>query len=351
MISKTFYGTLPDGRDVHTLSLRNSNGMQVDIITYGATVTRILVPDRNNNFGDVVLGYDTLDKYIDDEFYLGAAIGRFANRIARGRFVLNGKEYNLPLNNNGNHLHGGPGGLQKVLWNILPANDYQSDSVKLNHISKDGEGGYPGELNVSAVFSLNESNELAIHFEASSDKPTILNLAHHSYFNLSGNPSSSIDDHQLEINADAYTPIMPNGIPAGSIDKTENTPMDFRSAKKVGERIGDNFDQLTAAGGYDHNYVLNGGADKITKSASLYEPFSGRYMELFTDQPGLQLYTGNFLKDTAGKDGIVFRRRSGLCLETQNFPDAPNHSNFPSAVLNEGELYSKTTVYKFSVKQ
>ncbi len=313
-------------------TLTNSHGVAVSITNYGGTVTSIKVPDRNGEFGDVVLGYDTIDEYMRNPRYLGALIGRHANRIARGKFSLNGVEYQLAQNNGANHLHGGNKGFDKQVWSATEG----SNALHLEYFSKDGEENYPGNLTVNVEYSLNDENELRIEYQATGDKDTIVNLTNHSYFNLAG--TGDILGHELMLNADAFTPVSEDLIPTGEIRPVENTRMDFRTARPIG------------SGGYDHNFVLrNWEHGSIRSVARLREPLSGRVMEVLTTEPGLQFYSGNFFDGSVtGKGGMVLKQYAGLCLEAQHFPDAPNHPNFPTTVLRAGERYHQTTIYRFT---
>ena len=344
------FGTDPDGRSVHLYTLRNAQGTEVAITDHGATVVSLKVPDRSGQFADVVLGFDDLGGYLGSDTYFGATIGRYANRIAHGRFILDGVEYQLPKNNGDNSLHGGLKGFDKVLWAATAVSSEQP-SLELTYLSKDGEQGYPGNLSVHLRFTLTSNDELRIEYAARTEKDTIINLTNHSYFNLSGAGSGDILGHLLEIAADRYTPINSQLIPTGQLQEVENSPFDFRKPTAVGSRIDSDNEQLKLAGGYDHNFVLNGGG-AVPFAARVSEPVSGRVLEVFTSQVGMQFYSGNFLNGTVhGKQGIAYHRRSGLCLETQHFPDSPNHPNFPSTVLNAGEAFESTTVYRFSVAQ
>lgn len=352
MIEKKNYAKLVDGSQVYEFTLKNKNGMQANIITYGATVVSLTSPDKNSKYEDIVLGYDNIDGYIKDKSYFGTIVGRYGNRIAKGKFTLDGKEYQLSINNGENQLHGGTEGFNKKNWEIVSAEESDNGpSLTLKYISKDGEEGYPGNLELIVKYSLTNNNELEIYYKATTDKPTVLNPTHHSYFNLTGNPNNTILDHELIINADKFTPVDAGLIPTGVLENVENTPMDFRKAKKIGADINSDFEQLKLGIGYDHNWVVNK-TDKLpAKIAEVYEPTSGRMLEVFTDQPGVQFYCGNFLDGTAvGKKGIKYQYRTGFCLETQHFPDSPNKPQFPKVVLRPGEVYTQSTIYKFSAK-
>jgi aldose 1-epimerase len=350
MTEKKLFGKLPDGREVFLYTLKNGSGTEARIINYGAILTNLFVKDKNGKAEDIVLGYDSLQGYIDDNAYFGSIVGRFGNRIGKGKFTLDGKEYQLPLNDGPNHLHGGPGGFNKVLWDAEPASD--GKSIKLTYVSKNGEEGYPGTFTIKVSYTLTDNNELEIKYEGTTDKVTIANPTHHSYFNLSGNMNSPILDNELFIDADSITPVDSTLIPTGEIRPVKDTPMDFSKPVIIGTHVNDEYDQLKYGRGFDHNWVLNNyKAGEIRKIASVYHKESGRYMEVFSDQPGVQFYCGNFLNGSLkGKSGISYQLRTGLCLEAQHFPDSPNHPEFPSVTLKHGEVYNQTTIYKFSTK-
>lgn len=351
MIEKKLYGTLPDNNQVFLYTLKNSSGMKVEISEFGAAVVSLYVPDREGNLADVVLGYDSLSGYVNGSSYFGAIVGRYGNRIAKGKFTMDGKDYQLTVNSGTNHLHGGAKGFDKVSWKGEPIESKTDPALKLTYVSKDGEEGYPGTATVIVTYTLTNDNELRIDYEGSTDKTTILNPTHHSYFNLTGNLKNKILDHELMINAETFTPVDGNLIPTGELRQVENTPFDFRKPQKIGSRINEKDEQLKFGLGYDHNWVLNDYYKGVRLAADLYDPQSGRYMEVLTDQPGLQFYSGNFLDGSAiGKNSIAYAHRTGLCLEAQIFPDSPNKKNFPSAVLKPGEIYRQTTIYKFSTK-
>jgi aldose 1-epimerase len=351
-IKREPFGKTADGTPVELFTLRNIHGVEARIMTYGGIVVSLKVPDRQGKMDDVVLGYDTLDGYLKDNGpYMGALIGRYGNRIAKGKFKLNGVEYTLAQNNGENHLHGGLKGFDKVVWKPTPLG---SRSVKLTYLSKDGEEGYPGNLTVTVIYTLTNQNELKIDYSATTDKATVLNLTHHSYFNLAGAGSGDILSHEVHINADRFTPVADSGsIPTGELRSVKGTPMDFTSPTAVGARIEENYDQLQFGRGYDHNWVLNRNRGRaLTPAARVYEAQTGRVMEVYTTEPGVQFYTGNFLDGTiTGKGGKVYQKRYGLCLETQHFPDSPNHPNFPTTTLKPGQKYTQTTVYKFSARK
>jgi len=344
IISEPF-GVTPAGRQIQLFSLANDQGMEVKVINYGGIITAINVPDRNGKLDDVVLGHNSLEGYLNRSRYFGALIGRHANRIACGKFVLNSVEHSLSINNGPNHLHGGIRGFDKVVWTPKETND----GLQLNYRSCDGEEGYPGNLDAAVMYALTDENELRIEYRATTNRDTIVNLTNHSYFNLSG--SGTILDHEVQINADAFIPIDETLIPTGEISCVKDTPMDFTSATAVGARINEDDGQLRNAGGYDHNFVLRTATKAPTTAARVYDPKTGRVMDVLTTQPGLQFYSGNFLDGTiVGKSGRAYVKHSGCCLEPQHFPDAPNHLNFPSTVLKPAEEYKQTTVFRFSVK-
>ncbi len=344
-VQEQIFGTTPDGRKVKLYTLTNNSGLKVQIISYGATVVSIEVPDRNGKFDDVVLGYDTLEEYVKGNAYFGATIGRYANRIAKGRFTLNSVEYKLATNNGENHLHGGNKGFDKVIWKGEPFKQKNRVGVKFTYLSKDGEEGYPGNLTCSVVYTLNDRNELKIGYEAVTDKPTPINLTNHTYFNLAGQGNGDILSHELMINADRFTPVNEELIPTGEIKSVKDTPMDFTHPMTIGSRI-----NQVKGGGYDHNYVLNSGGGSLALAARVYEPTTGRILEVYTTQPGIQFYTGNFLDGVSGKHGKIYYKHYGFTLETQHFPDSPNEPNFPSTILKAGERYKELTVYKFYTK-
>jgi aldose 1-epimerase len=347
-INRKHFGTSPEIGEAYLFSL-TCDAIQVQITNYGGAIRSITVPDRHGNFGDVVLGYDTLTEYVRNPRYLGALIGRVANRIAQGRFTLNGVTYQLAQNNGPNHLHGGVRGFHKVVWEATrEAVEDQHAVLRLRYLSKDGDEEYPGNLEANVTYTLSANGELQIDYHAVTDKPTIINLTNHSYFNLAG--SGTILNHELHLNADAFTPIGPNLIPTGEIRDVDETPMDFLTPNGIGARIDDAYEQLAFAGGYDHNFVLNDFTGLLRRAAHVYERTSGRTLEILTTQPGIQFYSGNFLDGTLkGKYGIGYEKRSGFCLETQHFPDSPNHPNFPSTVLEPGDEFRQTTVFRFGV--
>ena len=349
---KQAFGKTTDGQEVDLYILTNNGGVEVAITNFGATVVSLKVPDRQGKVADVVLGYDDLDGYVTDKAHFGATVGRYANRIAHGKFVLNGTTYTLAKNNGENHLHGGIRGFDKVLWTAKDVSTPAAAALQLNYLSKDGEEGYPGNLSAQVTYTLANNNELRIDYAATTDKDTIVNLTNHSYFNLAGQGQGDILQHQLRLDASRFTPVDATLIPAGEIRSVKGTPFDFTHSTAIGSRIGQDDEQLKLGQGYDHNFVLDDDIrGKPVLAAEVYEPTSGRTMEVWTTEPGIQFYTGNFLDGTAhGKAGRTYPRRSGFCLETQHFPDSPNKPKFPSTILKPGTRFKSTTIYKFSAR-
>ena len=349
-ITKADFGKTTDGTPVQIYTLRNSKGMTATIMTYGGIVTSLETPDRNGQFGDVVLGYDHVDGYLKSTPYFGALIGRYGNRIAKGKFSLDGVEYTLATNNVPNHLHGGLKGFDKVVWTVEEAEvGEHGPKLTLTYLSKDGEEGYPGNLTVHAIYTVTEDNALQVKFKATTDKNTVVNLTHHSYFNLRG--SGDILDHVVTINADKFTPVDGGLIPTGELRPVAGTPFDFTAPHAVGERINSTDEQIKLGGGYDHNWVLNKKTNEMSQAARVHEPTSGRTMEVWTTQPATQFYTGNFLDGTiTGKKGWTYQLRNGFCFEPQHYPDSPNHPAFPTTELKPGETYKSTIIYKFSAE-
>ncbi len=348
-VKKESFGQV-EGQRVELYTLTNRKGVEVKITNYGATVVSLKVPDREGKFDDVVLGYDDIDGYLKGTNYFGAVIGRYANRIAKGHFTLNGVEYKLVTNNGANHLHGGNKGFDKVIWNARPLNAKNGVGVVLSYLSRDGEEGYPGNLSVSVTYVLTDNNELDISYVATTDKDTIINLTQHSSFNLAGQGNGDILNHQLTINADRFTLSDSGSIPTGELRSVKATPFDFRQPTEIGARINQDDEQLRLARGYDHNFVLNGAAGALRLAAKVFEAKTGRTMEVWTTEPGMQLYTGNFLDGSKGKGGRSYQFRFGFSLETQHFPDSPNEPSFPSTVLRKGETYRTRTIYRFSAR-
>jgi aldose 1-epimerase len=353
-VTRASFGRMPDGTDVEVFTLTNAKGLEVRAIEYGAIILSLRTPDRAGRMDDVVLGYDALAGYVaNNSPYLGAIVGRYANRIARGRFTLDGREFTLATNNAPNHLHGGVKGFDKVVWNGEPVDGPAGSGVAFSYTSRDGEEGYPGTLKARVTYSLNDRGELTVDYHATTDKPTVVNLSQHSYFNLSGG-ERDILGHELTIAADRYTPVDDTLIPTGELAPVEGTPLDFRKPVAVGARINDAHVQLKRGQGYDHNFVLGGlkpdAAGSVRKAARLVDPISGRSLDISTTEPGVQFYSGNFLDGSIkGKGGRAYARRSGLCLETQHFPDSPNRPDFPSTVLRPGAEYRSRTVFSFGV--
>ena len=328
--------------------ISNDKGVSAEIISYGAIVVSLTAPNRNGQLEDVILGFDDLASYEKDNTFQGSIVGRYGNRIAGGKFSLDGKVYQLNLNDGPNHLHGGPKGFFKVIWDI---EQLDSQSVRLTYVSPDGEEGYPGEVKISVVYTITDDDALRIDYYGTTDRPTILNPTSHCYFNLSGTPKNTILDHELMLNADFFTPIDEFSIPTGEIRPVVGTPLDFRVPKPIGRDIAAEDEQIKFGKGYDHNWVINGMPGQVRLAATVYESKSGRLMECLTDQAGLQFYSGNFLDGSLiGKGGIRYNYRCALCLEAQAFPDSPNKPHFPSVVLRPGEEYRQTTIYRFSVR-
>jgi aldose 1-epimerase len=349
-VKKETFGKTNDGATVDQYILTNAAGMTAKIITYGAILTELYAPDRDGKLDDVVLGFDNLKDYLERNPHFGATVGRVANRIAKGKFTLDGQEYTLAINNGPHSLHGGRKGFDKQLWKAEPKTTSNGVAVELRYVSKDGEEGYPGTLAVTVVYTLTNDNALRIDYTAKTDKATPVNLTNHSYFNLAGAKSGDVLDHELLIAADKYTPTDATLIPTGEIKSVRGTPLDFTKPRRIGERL----DQLkdSPGGGYDHNFVLdNGGKDEPGFAARVSEPKTGRILEMYTTEPGVQLYTGNFLDGKLiGRGGVVYKKHAGFCLEAQHFPDAVHHDHFPSIILKPGETYRQTTIYKFSAK-
>ena len=352
-ITRKSFGKTGDGQNVDIYTLKNANGMQARITNYGGIVVSLTTPDRGGKFADVVLGYNDLDSYMKPPYpYLGAIIGRYGNRIAKGRFTLNNVEYKLAVNNGENHLHGGIKGFDKVVWTASRRETPAGPALVLDYLSKDGEEGYPGNLRARVVYTLTNNNELKIEYTASTDKDTVINLTHHSYFNLAGEGKGDILDHWLLLKANRFIPTDAGSIPTGEIRSVAKTPFDFHFAMPIGKRIDEDDQQLKFGNGYDHTFVINGRPGRLRQAASVFERSTGRVMEVWTTEPGVQLYTGNFLDGSiTGKSGKPYQRRSGFCLETQHYPDSPNKPNFPSTVLRKGATYRSTTIYRFSARR
>jgi aldose 1-epimerase len=337
--------------DLYTI--KNKNGIVMQVTNYGAKIVTLFVPDKDGNFKDIVFGYDNIKDYLDGDKYFGAIVGRYANRIAGGKFILDGTEYHVPTNDGGkNALHGGDSGFNDAVWTGEVLQTANGEAVKLTLHSSDGDQGFPGNLDVEVLYTLTDKNELIVDYSAVTDKPTVVNLSQHSYFNLHGQDSGPILNHELVINADYFTPVDQALIPTGEIRPVAGTAFDFRTPHLIGERIANGEEQIVLGGGYDHNFIINKEkAGELTFAASAYDLLSGRFMEVYTTQPAVQFYTGNFLNGSeTGKGGVVYNYRSGFCLETQHYPDSPNHPDFPSTVLRPGEEYKQQTVFRFSVK-
>jgi aldose 1-epimerase len=342
------YGKMPDGTPVESYTLKNSKGMSAEIITYGGAVVRLTAPDRTGKYADIVLGMDNLEGYIGQTGHFGALIGRYGNRIGHGMFTLEGKVYHLPKNDGENTLHGGPLGFDRLVWKAREI----SGGLELTYVSPDGDQGFPGTMTAKAIYTLTNQNELKIDYTATTDKPTVVNLTNHSYFNLAGAASGPILQHEVTILAGQFTPVDAGLIPTGELRPVKGTPFDFTKSTAIGKRIEDKDEQIQLGHGYDHNFVLNsGGGAAPKKAAEVYEPTSGRVVEVLTTEPGLQFYTGNFLDGKVkGKDGVAYVFRGAFCMETQHFPDSPNKPKFPSTELKPGQTYHTTTIYKFSAR-
>lgn len=341
---------LPDGQQVRIYTLKNKNGIEMQVINYGGIVTSLRTPDKNGALEDIALGYDSLGGYLKETPYFGALVGRYGNRIAKGEFKIDGKKYTIAKNNNGQHLHGGLKGFDKVFWNIEEVPSSEGAAIRLTYTSKDMEEGYPGTLTSEVLYTLTDNNEWKIDYKATTDKKTVVNLTQHSYFNLTGNAKRDILDHELTLKADKFVPVSKVLIPTGELQDVTNTPFDFRTGIAIGARITNKDKQLEVGGGYDHCWVLASG-DSLKHAASVYEPTTGRVLDVWTTEPGIQFYSGNFLDGSlTGKGGVVYKHRYGLALETEHFPDSPNQASFPSVVLSPGETYTTHTVYKFSTR-
>jgi aldose 1-epimerase len=349
-LTKRPFGRTADGSEVDLYTLKNGR-VEVEITNYGGRIVAVRVPDRSGRVEDIVLGYDGLAGYLSDRAYFGGLIGRYANRIARGRFTLDGVEYKLAQNDGENHLHGGIEGFDKKVWRAEEIKGKGEVGLRLSYVSRDGEEGYPGNLTVNVTYRLRADGGLVIDYEATTDKATVINLTNHAYFNLAGAGHGDVLGHEVMIAADRFTPVDRGLIPTGELRSVEGTPFDFRRPMRIGARIEARDEQLEFGRGYDHNFVLNGRSGTLRLAARVVEPRSGRVLEVYTTEPGIQFYTGNFLDGVRGKGGQVYQRRGAFCLEAQHFPDSPNKPNFPSTVLRPGQRYRQTTVYKFSVRK
>lgn len=359
-IQTSAFGRMPDGRQVDLYHFTNANGIELQVINYGGIIVSLKTPNVDGEFDDIVLGFDSLETYLSEEYrqanpYFGAIIGRYGNRIADGEFSLDGDTYTLATNDGSNHLHGGDKGFDKVLWEAEPFENESGSGLVLRYTSEDGEEGYPGKLETQVTYTLTDDDELVVEYKATTDKATPVNLTQHSYFNLKGEGSNTILDHQLMINADAFTPVNESLIPIGEIRSVEGTPFDFTQPTAIGERIEQDNEQLSYGGGYDHNFVLardNAASDELVLAAKVWEPQSGRMVEVSTTEPGIQFYSGNFLDGSlTGKQGHSYGHRSGFALETQHYPDSPNQEAFPSTILEPNETYRSRTVYRFAAQR
>jgi aldose 1-epimerase len=350
-IKKESFGKTKEGQAATLYTLTNTNGVETRITDYGGIVVSLKVPDRSGKMDDIVLGFDNLDGYLKGHPFFGAIVGRYGNRIGKGRFTLNGVEYKLATNNGENHLHGGIKGFDKSVWKAKEVKSNNVVGLELTYLSKDGEEGYPGNLSVRVVYTLTDKNELKIDYFATTDKDTVVNLTNHSYFNLAGQGNGDILKHEVTINADNFTPVDSTLIPTGEIRSLKNTPFDFTQSTAIGKRVEQDDEQLKFGKGYDHNFVLNGKAGELRQAVKVVEPSTGRVMEVLTTEPGVQFYIGNFLDGSlTGKNGKVYQRRYGFCFETQHFPDSPNKPKFPSTVLKKGDTYRTTTIYRFGTQ-
>ncbi len=349
-ITKSNFGTMPDGQVIDKYTMKNTKGMEVDVINYGGIITSIKAPDKDGKYENVVLGFDNLNQYVKETPFFGAIIGRYGNRIAKGQIEIDGTSYQLDVNDGPNHLHGGVKGFDKVVWSAKEIAGDEGNALELTYVSKDGEGGYPGTLTAKVIYTLTDDNELEIAYEATTDKKTIVNLTQHSYFNLSGNFANTILDHELTINSDTLVPVDNTLIPTGELTSVEGTPFDFTTAKVIGNDINNDDVQLERGKGYDHCWVLND-QGTFREVAKVYHPGTGRIMEVYTSEPGIQFYSGNFLDGTLPMPGGgTYGHRTGLCLETEHYPDSPNQPNFPSVILEPGNVYKTATTYKFTAK-
>jgi len=350
-VRKESFGNTGDGRPVDLYTFTNSNGLEVRAMTYGGIIVSLRVPDKNGKLADIVLGHDNVDGYLVNPPYFGAIVGRYANRIANGTFTLDGMKYVLAKNDGPNSLHGGVNGFNKVIWEANEIKSQKGVGVAFTYLSKDGEEGYPGNLKVKVSYTLTDDNQLVVDYEATTDKATPLNISQHSYFNLAGEGNGDILGHELTLNADRFTPVDKTLIPTGELRPVKGTPLDFTKSTAIGARIEDNYEQLVVGHGYDHNFVINRKGNGLMLAARVHEPKTGRVLEVSTTEPGVQFYSGNFLDGTiTGKQGHVYKKRYGFCLETQHFPDSPNHPDFPSTILRPGTTFHSQTIFKFSTE-
>lgn len=351
-VQKAPFGKTAKGQTVDIYTITNKNGLEARITNYGGRIASLKVPDRAGTLGNIVLGFDTVEPYTKGLPFFGALIGRYGNRIANGEFTLDGKTYHLAKNDGPNNLHGGVNGFDKVLWKVVPFEDAKGPGLKLTYVAADGEEGFPGKLTAHVTYQLTNDNKLHITYEATTTKPTPVNLTNHSYFNLTGDTEKPIADHDLVLNADKFTPVSKVLIPTGELKDVTGTPFDFRTATKIGARIGADDEQLKFAGGYDHNWVLNQSKPgAMTLAAVLSEATTGRVMKVYTTEPGVQFYSGNFLDGKPAGTGTVFKLRTGLCLETQHFPNSPNQASFPTTIVQPGQVYHTETVFEFSTEK
>jgi aldose 1-epimerase len=351
-VTRSPFGVMPDGTKIDVFTIKNSRGMEVRTIPYGAIIVSITVPDRNGKMDDVVIGHDNIGGYLTQSRFFGAVVGRFGNRIARGRFTLDGRTYELAVNNGPHHLHGGVKGFDKVVWDAKTFTSKDGSGVAYSRVSPDGEEGYPGSLEVTVTYTLTERNELIVDYRAATDKATPVNLTQHSYFNLAGDGNGDVLGHEISINADRFTPVDDTKIPTGALEPVAGTPFDFRARARIGDRIGVDHPQIRIGGGFDHNFVLNRTGTGLEWAARLFEPTTGRTLEVRTTEPGLQFNTANGLDGTfTGKGGHVYRARTGLCLETQHFPDSPNQPAFPSTIVRPGRPLASRTVFAFGIRR
>ena len=338
-----------NGHEIKEYTFRNNHNVSFSVMNFGGIITKLDVPDKHGEIKDIALGFDELTGYEGDHPYFGALVGRYANRIAKGQFSINGKSYQLPINNAPNSLHGGDVGFDKLVYDVEVIADDHVSGVMLSGSSADGDQGYPGHVDLKVSYTLNEKSELSINYQATTDQPTIINLTNHSYFNLKGQGEGDVLDHEVTLLASRYTPVDESLIPTGTIELVAESPFDFRVSRIIGDRIDDQTnDQLKYGGGYDHNWVIDGEVGQLRLAAVVFEPESGRRLEVLTTEPGVQFYTGNFLDGSAGKASMQYHPRTGFCLETQHFPDSPNQPHFPSTILRPGEVYKSQTVYRFS---
>ncbi|MFC1764257.1 aldose epimerase family protein [Planctomycetota bacterium] len=351
-IIQSSFGTTPVGEQVDLYTLTNANGLELGIITWGGTCKSLKVPDRKGNLGDILLGHDSLDGYLthDTNPYFCALIGRYGNRIGKGKFSIDGTEYSVAINNTPNHLHGGKVGFDQKIWSAKPITTEDAVALELKYTSPDGEENYPGNLAVTVIYTLNNDNEMIINYKATTDKPTLCNLTNHNYYNFTGAKRDHLE-HQMMINASQFTPVDKGLIPTAEMADVDGTPFDFTTPKAIGKDIAVNDQQINYGLGYDHNFILNKTQNEMSKAAEVYEPTTGRVMEVWTTEPGIQFYTGNFLDGTiTGKGGKVYQKHDGFCLETQHYPDSPNKPQWPTTILRPGETYQTTTVHKFSTR-